>query len=98
MNEKIQDAIKYLSLPDSLKNACRLQEKKQPMPSYDVIIEIVKSLRAVIFPGYFGNSDINFENIGIHIEGHINKINELLISQIKSGVCFENAESDFNCD
>lgn len=68
------------------------------MPSYDVIIEIVKSLRAVIFPGYFGNSDINFDNIGIHIEGHINKINELLISQIKSGVCFENAETDFNCD
>jgi serine O-acetyltransferase len=98
MNEKIQDSIQKLSNQNSLQHVCRQQAESHPMPSTDVIKEIVKQLRAIIFPGYFGNSDVNLENIDIHIRHHIQTTYELLINQIKSGVCFDNTEIDYNCD
>ncbi len=98
MNKKIQDSIQLLSNQDSLQRVCRQQAESHPMPSTDVIKEIVKLLRAVVFPGYFGNSDVNPENIEIHIQNHIQTIYKLLIDQIKSGVCFDNTEIDYNCD
>lgn len=86
-----------LSNQDSLQKVCRQQAENHPMPSTDTIKEIVKLLRAVVFPGYFGNADINPENMSQHIESHVYRIHNLLIQQIKSGVCFDNTAIDFNC-
>ena len=97
MKDKIQRSIEKLTNLDSLKSVCRQQAENHPMPSTDVIEEIVKLLRAVIFPGYFGNSDINPENMKSHIESHVKTIHSLLVEQIKSGVCFDNTSIDFNC-
>lgn len=97
MNDKLQKSIQQLSQPDTLQNVCRQQAESHPMPSTDVIKEIVKRLRAVIFPGYFGDADVNVESISSHIERNILTIHQLLIQQIKSGICFDNTSLDFNC-
>ena len=97
MNEKIQQSITELSNQDSLQKVCRQQTESHPMPSTEIIREIVNQLRAVVFPGYFGSSDINPENIYHYIQLHIKTIYNLLFVQIKSGVCFDNADVSFDC-
>ena len=55
MNNEIKRTIAQLSDPEGLKYVCRRQEENHPMPSTEIINKIVKLLRSVIFPGYFGN-------------------------------------------
>lgn len=98
MNRIIKEAIEQLSMHDSAHHVCRQQAESHPMPSVDVIKEIIRQLRAIIFPGYFGNSDVNPENIEEHIEEHVKTVNDLLIDQVKSGICFANTAIDFNCN
>ena len=98
MNQDINKVIIKLSDPVGLKSVCRRQEKNHPMPSTEIINKIVKLLRSVIFPGYFGNADVNPDNVSGHIEENVQLIHALLLEQIKSGMCFENAELDYNCE
>lgn len=97
MDQKIKLSIAQLSDREGLKYVCRRQEKNHPMPSTEIINKIVKLLRSVIFPGYFGNADINPDNAGEHIEENVQLIHALLLQQVKSGMCFENSELDYNC-
>ena len=97
MNNEIKRTIAQLSDPEGLKYVCRRQEENHPMPSTEIINKIVKLLRSVIFPGYFGNADVNPENVSEHIEENVQLIHALLLQQVKSGMCFENSELDFHC-
>lgn len=97
MDNRIQQSISQLSDLENFEKVCRQQTENHPMPSTDTIKEIVKLLRAIIFPGYFGDSDITPENLNQHIEKAISTVYTLLIQQIKSGICFENSVVDYNC-
>ncbi len=97
MDKRIQLSISQLSDLENFEKVCRQQTENHPMPSTDTIKEIVKLLRAIIFPGYFGDSDITPENLNQHIEKAISTVYTLLIQQIKSGICFENTVVDYNC-
>ena len=44
--------------------------------------------RAILFPGYFGKSNINSQNINYHIGVNLERLFELLIEQIQAGLCF----------
>lgn len=91
------NVIAQLSAPDKLKHVCRNQHEHHPMPSIEEIEEIVNLVRAVIFPGYFGKSDVNPNNVEQHIARNVQKIFTCLTTQIKSGKCFENASLEYNC-
>lgn len=60
----------------------------EPMPSTNVLIELMERLRAVLFPGYFGHSDITPENMRYHIGANLDAIYKLLLDQIRRGYCF----------
>ncbi len=60
----------------------------EPMPSVPALVEVMERLRAVIFPGYFGHSDITPENMRFHIGANLDAINKLLTDQVRRGYCF----------
>ncbi|VBB45618.1 Serine acetyltransferase, plasmid (modular protein) [uncultured Paludibacter sp.] len=93
----LQNSITQLSDYESLRYFCRQQEENHPMPSTDVIKEIVKTLRAIFYPGYFGDANVNPENVSEHIEKNIYQLHQLLVQQIKSGICFTNENQDYKC-
>lgn len=97
MNKQIQQSIDLLSHPDSLNYVCRQQMENHPMPSSDIIGKIVLLCRAILFPGYFGNADVNKDNVDKHIEQNIIILHQLLTQQIKSGMCFDNSTVDYSC-
>ena len=77
MNKQIKHSIAQLADPEGLKYVCRRQEENHPMPSTEIINKIVKLLRSVIFPGYFGNADVNPDNVRRHIEENVQLIHAL---------------------
>jgi len=60
----------------------------EPMPSVPALVEIMERLRAVIFPGYFGHSDIAPANMRYHIGANLDAIYKLLTDQVRRGYCF----------
>ena len=58
---------------------------------------IVELSRAILFPGYFGNSTINSQTINYHIGVNIEELFSLLIEQIQAGLCF-GVENSGQCD
>ena len=66
----------------------------EPMPSRDVAINMVESLRSVLFPGYFGVSEVSPETLGFHVGHVLDQVRRTLIMQIKRGLAFACPGSD----
>jgi len=58
----------------------------------------VEALRSVLFPGYFGPSDLSDENVAFHIGSTLDRIRRDLREQLKRGICFDCREPDGCCD
>ena len=70
--------------------------ESESLPSAKVLYEIIELSRAILFPGYYGNSTINSRTINYHIGVNIEKLFDLLTEQILAGLCFSTAEGDCN--
>ncbi|HNR89467.1 MAG TPA: serine acetyltransferase [Spirochaetota bacterium] len=65
-----------------------------PMPAIERLSEIVELLRAILFPGYFGNSEVKPETMGYYIGASVDTVYQLLAEQLKRGYCFSCAETE----
>jgi serine O-acetyltransferase len=72
-----------------------------PMPSTEVLGEIVERLRAILFPGYYGPAQVSTESMPYYIGSSLNKDYALLSKQIERGHCFvcsrENRDACTDC-
>lgn len=99
MNSKrTLEVIKQLAETESISKVCHKQLQNNPLPSVDVLAEIVMLIRAVLFPGYFGDAGVNSKTILYHIGVNIDKLHALLSMQIKAGLCFEAKTEKQICD
>lgn len=65
-----------------------------PMPSLVELRIIVNNIRAILFPGYFGNSDMKPQVMAYYIGSLVDSVNNQLAEQIKRGFCFAAGSSD----
>ena len=63
----------------------------KPLPSLFTLHEIIELLRAIIFPGYFGEIIVNLNTLEFHLGVKIERLYSLLKVQIHNGIEF-NAE------
>jgi serine O-acetyltransferase len=70
---------------------------RQPLPSRDEVIGIVEALRTVLFPGYFGPSDLTTDSIAFHVGSTLDRLRRGLREQIRRGLCFSCKECDPEC-
>lgn len=87
-SKKISEAVEQLSQYDLLKDLCHEQQQSNPMPSAVILKDVIDLCRSVLFPGYFGNASITRNNLSFHIGVNIERLHQLLSSQIQSGLCF----------
>lgn len=97
MNKKLLETIKVLSDINGFKDVCHQHNEQTPMPSVDVLNEIVKLIRSILFPGYFGNAAVNSKTMLYHIGVNIDRLQLLLSSQIKAGLSFEKSADEQPC-
>lgn len=62
--------------------------KPMPLPKRDKVVQIVEELRSVLFPGYFGTSNINMENMRFHVGSALDHLLRTFSEQIRRGLCF----------
>jgi serine O-acetyltransferase len=60
----------------------------QPLPSRNAIVRIVEDVRSILFPGYFGISEIDTGSMKYHVGASLDRIRRELQEQIQRGVCF----------
>ena len=92
----LTQAVDELSESESYKGLFHQHKDGEPLPSAKVLYEIIELSRAILFPGYYGNSTINSRTINYHIGVNIEKLFDLLTEQILAGLCFSTAEGDCN--
>jgi serine O-acetyltransferase len=66
----------------------------QTLLSRDAIVGIVEALRSVLFPGYFGDTDIDEETLPFHLGATLDRAVHGLREQIRRGLCAACAEPD----
>ncbi len=96
---RVVDQLSAVS--NGLSPAMRRAHHDQPLPSRDVVVEIVEALRSVIFPGYFGYPDLKVHSVPYHVGATLDRIQHPLQEQIRRGLCFtcmEESECTPVCD
>ena len=67
------------------------------LPSRDRVTEAAEALRSVLFPGYFGVSELTESNMRFHVGATLDRILLVLLEQIKRGLCFECDHHGLEC-
>lgn len=84
----LNDAICRLSDPESLKALFHEHEEGYPLPSGESLEEIIQLARAILFPGYFGKSQVDIHTLKYQIGVDVEHMYHLLCDQILAGLCF----------
>ncbi|MBI4484871.1 MAG: serine acetyltransferase, partial [Acidobacteria bacterium] len=64
------------------------------LPSRDAIVRIVEALRSALFPGYFGDRELDEDSLRFHIGATLDRVRHELLEQIRRALCFVCQEPD----
>ncbi len=91
----LTQAVDELSDSRSYQGLMHRHKDGDPLPSSKSLAQIVELARAILFPGYFGNSTVNSHTINYHIGVNVETLFNLLTEQIQAGLCFGIENSGF---
>lgn len=87
--EQIQKNVTILSASD-LPEYTYIPLHQKPSPSIASLREVMRLLRTIIFPGFFGTEqEAQFSSIQYYTGVYLEKVYDLLQEQIYNGLCFE---------
>ena len=94
--EELQATVRALAeAATSSNNMCHMRSGEEPLPQQGLIKEIIDLCRGVLFPGFFGNEDVNAYNLEYIIGVKCERLKSLLENQILAGLALSN---DCGCD
>ncbi|MHC4599365.1 MAG: serine O-acetyltransferase [Planctomycetota bacterium] len=67
------------------------------LPSREAIVGMMDDLRSVLFPGYYGTSELTAETMRFHVGSTLDKALRVMQDQINRGMCFACDEESPNC-
>ncbi|MEE1146862.1 MAG: serine acetyltransferase [Bacteroidaceae bacterium] len=88
LNNLLRQTTDELSASNSLHGLVHEHRDGDPLPSGPVLAEIIDLCRAIIFPGFYGNSTLSSETLPYHIGVNVERLYGLLCEQILAGLCF----------
>ncbi|PKL84538.1 MAG: serine acetyltransferase [Ignavibacteriae bacterium HGW-Ignavibacteriae-1] len=90
--------ITALKTKDKDSNIYRRFSSNKPMPSSEALNEIIQRIKNILFPGFWGYSEINASSIDFYIGTNLDIIQRCLSEQIKRVLCFNGELSDVECN
>ena len=96
--QTLATTVDKLSNPQSFKGLFHPHRDGNPLPSGKILEEIAMLLRAILFPGYYGNSSVNIHTLHYHIGVDVERLYHLLSQQIQAGLCFMEYNADDKCN
>ncbi|MFW5711947.1 MAG: serine O-acetyltransferase EpsC [Spirochaetota bacterium] len=85
----IERIAQQLSTSEVLSSIYHHGFEQVPMPSTEVLSDISEELRAVLFPGYFGDPGIKDRLLHYHLGAILDNVYHQLSEQVRRGYCFE---------
>ncbi len=94
--QRVTDA---LCSPASYEQVAHRDRHDVPMPSASALAETVELLQSVLFPGYFGPSDLQPSTMPFYVGSALDRAHRLLAEQVERGLCFacDDAADDERC-
>lgn len=89
----LTQTVESLSESDSYKGLFHQHRDGEPLPSAISLGRIIELTRAILFPGYFGNSSVNTQTVNYHIGVNVESLYTLLTEQIQAGLAFGNDDA-----
>ena len=93
----LTQAVDELSESESYKGLFHQHTDGNPLPSAKSLCDFIDLARAIIFPGYFGNSTVNSRTVTYHIGVNVERLFDLLTEQILAGLCFGSDDEGSCC-
>ena len=90
----IERAAMELSSPASYERVAHRSNHDVPMPSVEILKTMFERLQSILFPGYFGRSDLKPQTLRFHIGAALDEVYLALSEQIERGLCFACSEED----
>jgi len=84
----LHEVTEALCSPASYEAVMHRSNHEMPMPSVERLDEVMDLLRTILFPGYFGHSELTTGTMHYYIGSSIDKITRLLAEQITRGFCY----------
>ena len=91
--EVLQKNVSLLTL-NNIPEYEYIPQHYKPLPSTHTLHEIVELLRAIIFPGYFGEEIVNPNTLEFYLGVQIERLFGLLKNQILNGLRFNSTDSE----
>lgn len=86
--------VKRLSANSALSKLYHEHRDGRPLPSGKALMNIVELMRAIVFPGYFGKSNVMLHSLEYPIGANLQEFRELLVEQVMAGLCFADEKND----
>lgn len=83
----LTDMAEAMSYGGAVPGMCHFRRSGEPVPSQDAVKRMVGLCRSIIFPGFFGESDVSRYNVRYHAGLWIEELYEVLVDQITAGLC-----------
>lgn len=80
--------VRTLADTASTRSMCHMRFGNEPLPSQGSIKQIIAVCRELLFPGFFGNDDVNSYNLEYVIGLQCERLKTLLRSQLVAGLAF----------
>ena len=84
----ISPVVDALCRPESYEDVIHSTGDDVDMPSVEALDEVMELFRAVLFPGYFGPSEIKHTAMRYYIGAYIDRAYRILTDQVRRGYCF----------
>ncbi len=84
----LTQTVDALAEPQSLKGLYCEHRDGYPLPSGQVLDEIIQLARAILFPGYYGRSSVDLNTIRYQLGINVEQLHRLLCQQIMASLCF----------
>jgi serine O-acetyltransferase len=94
MENIVSRVVDELCAQSSYENVFHRGRCKVPMPSVETLREIMEELRFILFPGYFGSSEIRPDTMNYYIGAALDRISRMLAEQIERGFAFECSQDE----
>ena len=88
LTNQLGTAIRELSDGNTMGDLFHEHRDGAPLPSGPALQEIIDLCRAILFPGFYGNSNLNSQTLPYHVGVNVERLFQLLSEQILAGLCF----------
>ena len=93
----LSGVVESLCAPESYMGVYHQPSFGSPMPSVELLSEIVERLRSVLFPVFFKESFITPQNMAYFVGSKLEKVRRELTQQVERGFCFACDKDEHSC-